>query len=48
MKIKLPNEFPVLSNNRLHLSPIMDNDERAIFDIFSDEKVIKYYNIKKN
>jgi len=38
-------KFPVLETERLLLSEILDTDAKAIFDIFSDESVVKYYDL---
>ena len=37
--------FPILKTERLILSEIVESDANAIFELFSDPIVIKYYDL---
>jgi ribosomal-protein-alanine N-acetyltransferase len=37
--------FPVLETNRLRLDKLTTEDSKSLFDLFSDNSVVKYYDL---
>ena len=41
------NKFPTLSSNRLSFDRLVASDKDALFDIFSDPKVVQHYDVER-